>query len=90
MEARHFTVYGRVQGVGFRWFTRSRARSLGLCGWVRNMPEGSVEVWAEGDTNSLNSLESHLKRGPSGSRVERVVTNEVTASGDFSQFDYQW
>jgi acylphosphatase len=64
MEARHFTVYGRVQGVGFRWFTRSRARSLGLCGWVRNMPEGSVEVWAEGDTNSLNSLESHLKGAP--------------------------
>lgn len=61
-KARHYIVTGRVQGVGFRWFTQNRARSLGLCGWVRNMPNGTVEVWAEGPPSDLDSLEIQRKR----------------------------
>ena len=58
----HVVVRGRVQGVGFRWFVREAARALGLAGWVRNRPDGSVEVAAEGDAAS---------RGPRCARARR-------------------
>ncbi len=87
MAARHFIVTGYVQGVGFRWFTMRRARSLGLCGWVRNLPDGSVEVWAEGEESDLDSLESALKGGPSGSRVKFVEVRPAMATGSYVGFD---
>ena len=65
-------VRGRVQGVGFRWFVRERARALGLAGWVRNRDDGSVEVLAEGDEPSLRQLRSLLRTGPSGAKVSEV------------------
>jgi acylphosphatase len=68
----HVVVRGRVQGVGFRWFVRERARALGLTGWVRNCDDGSVEVLARGDDASLRQLRSLLGTGPSGARVSVV------------------
>lgn len=73
MTLLHVRVTGVVQGVGFRWFVRERARRLGLAGWVRNLPDGSVEVSASGDAGQLELLRGELVRGPNGARVEAVT-----------------
>lgn len=62
--AAHIIVKGRVQGVSYRYFTIDRANSLGLTGWVRNVPDGTVEVWAEGDRGLVESFIEMLKVGP--------------------------
>ena len=72
MAVLHALVRGRVQGVGFRWFVRERARELGVRGWVRNRGDGSVEVEAEGDLASLEELRRSLASGPTGARVSGV------------------
>ena len=86
MPARRFIVSGRVQGVGYRYFTLSAARSYGIRGWVRNTPGGRVEVWAEADEAGLESFKTDLGRGPFGSRVLNVVEEELPASDSFSSF----
>ena len=68
----HVLVRGRVQGVGFRWFVREAARELGLSGWVRNRPNGTVEVAAEGSAVTLDRLRQQLQRGPPGAAVESI------------------
>lgn len=68
----YVAVRGRVQGVGFRWFVRERARALGLTGWVRNRDDGSVEVLALGNEASLRQLRHLLGTGPSGASVSAV------------------
>jgi acylphosphatase len=68
----HVRVTGVVQGVGFRWFVRERARRLGVSGWVRNLSDGSVEVAAAGDAQQLELLRGELRRGPNGARVEAI------------------
>jgi acylphosphatase len=68
----HAVVYGRVQGVGYRYFVLDQAATLGLSGWTRNLPNGTVEVLAQGGEDALHSLLAALHRGPSGGRVERV------------------
>lgn len=72
MSRMHVRVTGVVQGVGFRWFVRERARRLGLAGWVRNLPDGSVEVFADGDQGQLDLLLGELRRGPNGASVAAV------------------
>lgn len=72
MTELHVRVSGVVQGVGFRWFVRERARRLGLAGWVRNLPDGSVEVAASGDEGQLVLLRGELERGPPGASIESV------------------
>lgn len=76
----HFLIQGRVQGVGFRWFVHREASELGLRGWVRNTEEGDVEVVAAGDPDDLADLRASLKRGPRGSRVDRVVEHTLNDS----------
>lgn len=68
----YVAVRGRVQGVGFRWFVRERARALGLTGWVRNRPDGSVEVLAFGDDTALQRLRALLRSGPTGAHVSDI------------------
>ncbi len=68
----HAFVTGRVQGVGFREFTRREARRLGVGGYVRNLPDGRVEVVADGAGRALESLVSVLRAGPPGARVRGV------------------
>lgn len=68
----HVRIVGVVQGVGFRWFVRERARRLGLAGFVRNLPDGSVEVAASGEEGQLELLRGELKRGPRGASVEAI------------------
>lgn len=78
MSELHVRVTGQVQGVGFRWFVRERARRLGLSGWVRNLADGSVEVAASGDSGQLDLLRAELLRGPDGADVSGL--EEVTAN----------
>ena len=71
-RGRIFRVHGEVQGVGFRWWTRSRALRLGLSGSVSNLPDGSVEVRAAGTAEAIARLREELYTGPDSARVERV------------------
>ena len=75
----HVVVRGRVQGVGYRWFVREAARQLGLAGWVRNRPDGSVEIVADGDGAALGSLRHALEQGPPGASVATVDAADVPA-----------
>jgi acylphosphatase len=79
MAARLFTVRGRVQGVGFRWWTRNTARRLGLSGTVRNCADGSVEVRALGDETALAALGDALHHGPAAAAVTRVDQSPLDA-----------
>ena len=65
-------VHGRVQGVGFRYFVRERARALGVRGWVRNVAGGSVELAAAGSDDAVVALEQVVRQGPPGARVDRL------------------
>jgi acylphosphatase len=71
-----YRVRGHVQGVGFRWWTRSQARALGLTGSVRNCPDGTVEVRARGSADGIAELRLLLAEGPPGARVEMVENFE--------------
>ena len=75
----HVIVRGRVQGVGFRWFVGQAARELGVAGWVRNRPDGTVEIAAEGDDRSIGTLRARLAIGPSGAVVRSVDDVEPIA-----------
>jgi acylphosphatase len=65
-------VEGRVQGVGFRFFTQDVAKRLGVSGWVRNTPDGAVEAEAQADTDTLEAFVNALLQGPPLSRVSRL------------------
>ena len=69
-----------MQGVGFRWYVHREVSELDLRGWVRNTEEGDVEVVAAGEAADLDELRSSLKRGPRGSRVDRVVEHTLSDS----------
>ena len=74
-------VTGRVQGVGFRYFTAQAARRLGLCGTVRNLPDGGVEVVAEGAPELLEALVAAVRQGPLASRVDDLLVVPGPAVG---------
>lgn len=75
--ARRFLISGRVQGVYFRASTRDVASKLGLYGFARNLPDGSVEVVASGATEAMDSLSAWLRMGPPASRVDEVIVEEL-------------
>ena len=75
--ARRYLVYGRVQGVGFRWFVQHSADALGIRGWVRNLDDGSVEVYAIGTQAEHDELSARLHKGPSMSDVRGVDVQEA-------------
>lgn len=77
---RVYRVTGRVQGVGYRWWTRREAESLGLRGTVRNCEDGSVEVVASGAAGALDHLRRILEQGPPGARVAAVTEEPVTGA----------
>jgi len=65
-------ITGRVQGVGFRYFTRQNAHELGISGWVKNLRNGDVEALLEGTVSDINEMISRLKAGPTAARVDNV------------------
>ena len=69
LVARRFVISGRVQGVGFRYFTQECALREGVTGWVRNLPDGRVEAHVEGESESVTRIERALRSGPGGARV---------------------
>lgn len=87
MERLTASVRGRVQGVGFRHFTRQTARRLGLAGSVRNEPDGSVSVVAEGERAQLEELLQVLQEGPSHAYVDAVDARWEQPSGTFETFE---
>jgi acylphosphatase len=85
-KARRFIVHGRVQGVGFRWFVEREAHILGIAGWVRNNPDGSVEVLAMGTRDQLSGLHSRLREGPRAARVDDVEELEAELIAGLTSF----
>lgn len=80
-SARHVLVSGRVQGVAFRWYTREKAQELGLAGWVKNLPDGRVEAWLEGEEGAVRAMLAWLAKGPQAARVKNVEVIERTCAG---------
>jgi acylphosphatase len=85
MTTKRYIVHGIVQGVGYRYYVYRAAQELGLAGWVRNNPLGTVEVLAGGTREQLEQLEAMLRKGPYASRVDKVeIVDEMQeASGNF-------
>lgn len=77
MATRRYIVQGRVQGVGFRYFTREMAEAFDIKGTVRNAPDGSVEIVAVGSPENLRSFKEQIELGPQGARVDRVTAEEI-------------
>jgi acylphosphatase len=83
----HAVVHGRVQGVNFRYYTLQTANQLGLTGWVRNRPDRTVEVVAEGRPGPLERLLAFLHSGPPSATVTRVEVQWRAATGAFDRFE---
>lgn len=89
MEAYVLIVSGRVQGVGFRWFTEREALKRKIRGYVRNLEDGRVEILAQGDSLALAGFAEAIRRGPPASRVERVDSSSVEADPARSSFQVE-
>jgi acylphosphatase len=87
MVCRHYRIRGRVQGVGYRYFARRAAQRLGVRGFVRNLPDGDVEVHAEADSDTLQEFRAELERGPDSSRVSEIVETTTTLTDRYSSFE---
>jgi acylphosphatase len=83
-------ITGHVQGVGFRYFVRQAARRFGLVGWVRNDPEGTVTVQAEGSRARLDAFLDALREGPEAAEVEDVEVRWEPATGRFKTFSVEY
>lgn len=82
MKTVRIIVTGRVQGVGFRYFTVRCANDLGLCGWVRNLPDGSVETAIQGQGEKIEEMIGLLKQGPGAANVSGLETEEIESGSE--------
>jgi len=87
IQSKRFVVTGRVQGVGYRYFVMQTVRGLAqrgieITGWVRNMPDRSVEVCADGSGNDLQALSAEIAKGPSMGRVDQVRNEPAAPTGE--------
>jgi acylphosphatase len=80
-------VKGEVQGVGFRWAVQRQAAQLGLTGYAENLPDGTVRVEAEGDSDRLDQLEAFLHQGPHWAEVASLDSQRLPATGEFHRFE---
>ena len=80
-------IFGRVQGVGFRFFIYRNAKNLGLKGWVRNLADGTVEVVFEGEDKKIKEILELCKKGPPLARVERIEVREEKFKNEFQDFE---
>lgn len=86
---KHIFISGRVQGVGFRHFTRKNAERLGITGWVKNLPDGRVEAVFEGDEEVVNELIQRCRRGPATSYVKDIKVEKYSGVEDHDDFSVQ-
>ena len=86
IKARRFLVSGQVQGVGYRFFSRDAACRENLSGFVRNLPDGRVEAQAEGEQESLDRFQHSLGQGPAAGRVDEILVEECTPTGNMTGF----
>lgn len=82
----HGVVSGRVQGVGFRYFTQETANELGITGWVKNTYDGNVEIVAEGTQEQLDIFQRRISRGSSSAYVSGFSVKELPTTGEFTSF----
>lgn len=82
----HLLISGKVQGVFFRVYAKQKAEEFGLTGWVKNAPNGKVEILAEGDEKDLKELARWCYNGPSGARVEKTTVKWEDYKGEFNEF----
>ena len=80
-------IIGRVQGVGFRYFARGAALREGVYGWVRNAPDGNVEIEAEGEAEAIERFEHRIRQGPGGARVDHMDASESVPSHHNTGFE---
>jgi acylphosphatase len=85
-KARRYVLKGRVQGVGFRFFAERAAGTEGIHGWIANREDGAVEVFAEGEAESLTRFERRLRQGPPAARVDDVWVDDDVPSGRATGF----
>ncbi len=86
MARAHVTVRGRVQGVAFRYFTKEKASSLGVKGWVRNLPDGRVECELEGSIDAVRALIDLLREGPRLAKVTGINVDWLEYTGKYKNF----
>ena len=87
MQELHAIVHGKVQGVWFRAWTRDMAREEGVFGWVRNLPDGSVETAAQGEKTNLDVFLKRLHDGPPLARVTRIDVERREPEATFDRFE---
>lgn len=85
VQHKHLKITGRVQGVGFRYFTTKKAEALNLNGWVKNMPDGSVEVVLSGDEELIEEMLQHLREGPRSARVDKI--DDISTTGKSEMYE---
>ena len=86
----HAFISGRVQGVFYRSSTKSQAMRMGLTGWVRNLPDGRVELVVEGPPNAVDELLQWCYKGPDYSRVDRIEVQEEIPTKEFDDFSVRY
>ena len=87
MKQAHLFISGSVQGVGFRYFVRLQANALQLCGFVRNLPDGRVEIVVQGSKKNIEALMTKCLTGPEASQVEMVNVTWEKVTAHFDEFD---
>ena len=84
MKRLRLIVSGRVQGVGFRWAAQKAARQLGVYGYVRNLPNGDVEIVAEGDDTAVDRMTTWVRKGPTWSRVDNLQLHDLPGPAEYA------
>ena len=84
---KHIFITGRVQGVGFRHFTRKNADKIGITGWVKNLPDGRVEALFQGPEQKVNELIDRCKEGPISAYVKEIDVNKAEDAKDHDSFE---
>ncbi len=90
MKRLRLIVSGRVQGVGFRWASQKAARQLGVHGYVRNLPNGDVEIVAEGDDSAVTNMITWARKGPTWSRVDNLQLHDLPGPAEYAEFGVRY
>lgn len=90
MQQAHVFIEGRVQGVGFRHFTKVNAEEVGVYGWVKNLPDGRVEAVFAGPMDHIREIVNRCEQGPGSSRVDNIDVEVEEADEDYDTFEVRY